>query len=161
MRFLSIWSLSNHFQTKVFPSIKSNKKIKIVSVLTNKKNHDFKNKDCFKDKKKIISKNNFSYVYISSVNSIHYNYSKFALENKINVLCEKPICLKIDQLYNLKKERAQIQNQINFLRQEKFELENEKIKLQTDYKYIEELAREKYRMAKKGEKVFKVIDQKK
>jgi len=103
MRFLSIWSLSNHFQTKVFPSIKSNKKIKIVSVLTNKKNHNFKNKNCFKDKKKIIAKNNFSYVYISSVNSIHYNYSKFALENKINVLCEKPICLKIDQLYSLKK----------------------------------------------------------
>ena len=65
------------------------------------------------------------------------------------------------QLYTLKKERAQIQNQINILRQEKIELENEKIKLQTDYKYIEELAREKYRMAKKGEKVFKVIDQKK
>ena len=64
------------------------------------------------------------------------------------------------QLYTLKKERAQIQNQINILRQEKIELENEKIKLQTDYKYIEELAREKYRMAKKGEKVFKVIDQK-
>ena len=64
------------------------------------------------------------------------------------------------QLYTLKKERAQIQNQINLLRKEKIELENEKIKLQTDYKYIEELAREKYRMAKKGEKVFKVIDQK-
>ncbi len=64
------------------------------------------------------------------------------------------------QLYTLKKERAQIQNQINVLRKEKIELENEKIKLQTDYKYIEELAREKYRMAKKGEKVFKVIDQK-
>ena len=65
------------------------------------------------------------------------------------------------QLYTLKKERAQIQNQINVLRKEKIELESEKIKLQTDYKYIEELAREKYRMAKKGEKVFKVIDQKK
>tara|TARA_B100001250_G_scaffold393651_1_gene396648 strand:- start:324 stop:677 length:354 start_codon:yes stop_codon:yes gene_type:complete len=64
------------------------------------------------------------------------------------------------QLYTLKKERAKIQNQINILRKEKIELENEKIKLQTDYKYIEELAREKYRMAKKGEKVFKVIDQK-
>ena len=64
------------------------------------------------------------------------------------------------QLYTLKKERAQIQNQINILRKEKIELEDEKIKLQTDYKYIEELAREKYRMAKKGEKVFKVIDQK-
>ena len=65
------------------------------------------------------------------------------------------------QLYTLKKERAQIQNQINILRKEKIELENEKIRLQSDYKYIEELAREKYRMAKKGEKVFKVIDKEK
>ena len=65
------------------------------------------------------------------------------------------------QLYTLKKERAQIQNQINILRKEKIELENEKVRLQSDYKYIEELAREKYRMAKKGEKVFKVIDQEK
>tara|TARA_B110000116_G_scaffold261354_1_gene265474 strand:- start:117 stop:473 length:357 start_codon:yes stop_codon:yes gene_type:complete len=66
----------------------------------------------------------------------------------------------LHQLYTLKKERGQIQKQINTLRQEKIKLEKEKIKLETDYKYIEELAREKYRMAKKGEKVFKVIDQK-
>ena len=34
MSLLSIWSLSNHFQTKVFPSIKSNKRIKIVSIIS-------------------------------------------------------------------------------------------------------------------------------
>ena len=62
------------------------------------------------------------------------------------------------QLYGLKKERAKIQTRINDLREEKQQLEGEKIKLKTDYKYIEELAREKYRMAKKGEKVFKVIE---
>ena len=37
-------------------------------------------------------------------------------------------------------------------------LEDEKTRLKTDFKYIEEMAREKYRMAKKGEKVFKVIE---
>ena len=65
------------------------------------------------------------------------------------------------QLYGLKKERAKIQTRINELREEKLQLEDEKIKLKTDYKYIEELAREKYRMAKKGEKVFKVIEKNK
>ena len=65
------------------------------------------------------------------------------------------------QLYTLKTERAQIQKQINSLREEKITLESEKTKLKSDYKYIEELAREKYRMAKKGEKVFKVIEEKK
>ena len=33
-----------------------------------------------------------------------------------------------------------------------------KTKLSNDPKYIEQLAREKFRMAKKGEKVFKVIE---
>jgi cell division protein FtsB len=37
-------------------------------------------------------------------------------------------------------------------------LEEEKTKLNNDPKYIEQLARERYRMAKKGEKVFKVIE---
>ena len=62
------------------------------------------------------------------------------------------------QLYILKKERGDIQDKINLLREEKMALENEKTKLQTDYKHIEELAREKYRMSKKGERVFKVIE---
>ena len=62
------------------------------------------------------------------------------------------------QLYILKKERSNIQEKINLLREEKMALEDEKIKLQTDYKHIEELAREKYRMSKKGERVFKVIE---
>jgi len=64
----------------------------------------------------------------------------------------------LNQLYQLKKQRKEIQKQINLLREEKIALENKKSKLTTDYKHIEELAREKYRMAKKGEKVFKVIE---
>ena len=64
-------------------------------------------------------------------------------------------------LYSLKKERAKTQTKINTLREEKIALESERTKLQTNDKYIEELARERYRMAKKGEKVFKVIDKKK
>ena len=103
MRSLSIWSLSNHFLTKVFPSIKSNKRIKIISILTNKKKNNFKIKNNYTDRKKIIADKNFDYVYISSINSLHYNYIKFALENNKNVICEKPICLKTKELYNLKK----------------------------------------------------------
>ena len=37
-------------------------------------------------------------------------------------------------------------------------LVSEKHRLENDIGYIEKLAREKYRMAKPGEKVFKVID---
>ena len=65
------------------------------------------------------------------------------------------------QLYILKKERNSIQEKINLLREEKIALEDEKTKLQTDNKHIEEIAREKYRMSKKGERVFKVIEKEK
>ena len=105
MYFISIWSLSNHFQKKVLPSIKLNKKIKIVSILTNKDKRDleFKDINLYNDKKKNFSNENFDYIYISSINSEHYKNCKYALENKKNVICEKPICLKKNQLNNLKK----------------------------------------------------------
>ena len=62
------------------------------------------------------------------------------------------------QLYLLRSEKARIQSTISSLRDKKQLLEEEKTKLNNDPKYIEQLAREKFRMAKKGEKVFKVIE---
>jgi len=64
------------------------------------------------------------------------------------------------QLYLLRSERSEIQATITALREHKQTLEAEKNKLTTDSKYIEQLAREKFRMAKRGEKVFKVIEKK-
>ena len=64
----------------------------------------------------------------------------------------------IYHLYTIKSERSKIQKEIDSLREKKLVLEDEKTRLKTDFKYIEEMAREKYRMAKKGEKVFKVIE---
>ena len=61
------------------------------------------------------------------------------------------------QLYKLKKERAEIQKHISQLRENREALISEKNRLENDLEYIEKLAREKYRMAKPGEKVFKVI----
>jgi len=61
------------------------------------------------------------------------------------------------QLYRLKSERENIQNYISELRQERESLKVEKNRLENDLEYIEKLAREKFRMVKKGEKIFKVI----
>jgi cell division protein FtsB len=66
----------------------------------------------------------------------------------------------IYQLYLLRSERSEIQATITAFREKKQTLEAEKNKLTTDSKYIEQLARERFRMAKKGEKVFKVIERK-
>ena len=62
------------------------------------------------------------------------------------------------ELYQLSKKRQQIQKEIVLLRQQKIDLEKEKSLLKNDKKHIEKLAREKYRMAKPNERIFKVID---
>ena len=62
------------------------------------------------------------------------------------------------ELYQLSKKRQQIQEEIVLLRQQRINLEKERSLLKNDKKHIEKLAREKYRMAKPNERIFKVID---
>lgn len=62
------------------------------------------------------------------------------------------------QLYHLRSERKATQLLIAELRKDQQVLEAEKTRLKTDSDYLEQLAREKYRMAKPGEKVFKVFE---
>ena len=62
------------------------------------------------------------------------------------------------ELYQLSKKRQQIQEEIVLLRQQRIDLEKEKSLLKNDKKHIEKLAREKYRMAKPNERIFKVIE---
>ena len=62
------------------------------------------------------------------------------------------------KLYKIKNERKLIQNKIANLRAEREILKNEKNKIENDLNYIEKIAREKYKMVKPGEKIFKVID---
>ena len=61
-------------------------------------------------------------------------------------------------LWSLKKEKLEIQNEINNLRNQIALLEKEEEKLKFDEKYIEKIAREKFKMVKPGERVFKVTD---
>ena len=98
----AIWSFSSHFQNKVLPSIKNNKNIKIKYILTKREDKNLKNIVWLKNKEELLKKN-INFTYISSVNSNHFKNMKFALLNKINVICEKPICLKISQFNELVK----------------------------------------------------------
>ena len=102
MKHLSIWSYSNHFENKVFPSIKSIKNLNITSILTNKK-IELKKISIFNNKKFFFKNDKSNFIYISSINSQHYEDCKLALINKKNVICEKPICLNKNQLLNLSK----------------------------------------------------------
>jgi len=62
-------------------------------------------------------------------------------------------------LWTLKKEKLEIQKEINDLRNQIAMLEKEEEKLKFDEKYIEKIAREKFKMVKPGERVFKVADE--
>lgn len=64
----------------------------------------------------------------------------------------------IYQLYDKKKEKEQLLDEIDRLREQQQKLLGERERLESDLEYIEQLAREKHRMAKPGEKVFKVIE---
>ena len=64
------------------------------------------------------------------------------------------------QLYKLKQERKKVQEHITQLRENREKLISEKNRLENDLDYIEKLARERFRMAKPGERVFKVIPKK-
>jgi cell division protein FtsB len=66
----------------------------------------------------------------------------------------------VHQLYRLRTERAAIQKQIAEMRIDRENSLEESARLKTDMDYIERLARERYRMAKKGERVFKVLPKK-
>ena len=65
------------------------------------------------------------------------------------------------QLYKLKRNRAKVQDQISQLRKERERVTVEKNRLENDIQYLEKLARERYRMVKPGEKVYKVIPENK
>ncbi|GIT10157.1 MAG: hypothetical protein CM1200mP31_3260 [Candidatus Neomarinimicrobiota bacterium] len=62
----------------------------------------------------------------------------------------------LKNLWKIKKEKLGIQQEINSLRQEIAELQKESEKLQFDEDYIEKIAREKLKMVRPGEKVFKI-----
>ena len=61
------------------------------------------------------------------------------------------------KLYKIKNQRKKIQNHITQLRVEREKRKNEKNKIENDLDYIEKIAREKYKMVKPGEKLFKVV----
>ena len=63
--------------------------------------------------------------------------------------------------YSLRKERIRIQYEIDELIQRETHLTEEINKIKSDDAYLEKIAREKFQMVKPGEKVFRVVDNRK
>lgn len=62
---------------------------------------------------------------------------------------------KLITFYN---EKENLVEEIQQLKNEKMELEKFKLELENDPKSIEKVAREKYKMKKKGERVYKIVE---
>ena len=62
------------------------------------------------------------------------------------------------KLYKIKQKRKITQANIIELREEKEKAISEKNKIENDLNHIEKIAREKYKMVKPGEKIFKVVE---
>ena len=63
--------------------------------------------------------------------------------------------------YQLRRERNQVQAEIERLIREEAVLTNELDRLINDKEYIKKIAQEKFYMVKPGEKIFRVIDRRK
>jgi cell division protein DivIC len=62
------------------------------------------------------------------------------------------------QLISFMKQKQDLENEIKVLETEKKQLEIEKEKIKNDPEYIEKIAREKYKMKKKDEKVYQIVE---
>ena len=63
------------------------------------------------------------------------------------------------QLYKFSMQKQDLENEIKILESEKNKLEEMKKKIETDPDYIEKIAREKYKMKKKEEKVYEIVEE--
>lgn len=63
------------------------------------------------------------------------------------------------QLYKFNKQKQDLENEIESLETEKTKLEKMKSSLESDPEYIEKIAREKYKMKKKEEKVYEIVEE--
>jgi cell division protein FtsL len=63
------------------------------------------------------------------------------------------------QLYKFTTQKKELKKEIINLESEKSDLEQVKNKIENDPEYIEKVAREKYKMKKKDEKVYEIMEE--
>ena len=59
--------------------------------------------------------------------------------------------------FGLQKQKRELVRQISELQKQQYELEQEIDRLTNNYRYIEKIVREKYKMGKNGDKIFLMI----
>ena len=108
--------------------------------------------------------------FMHRINTLNMRKNRKKIKNRLYVLILTLVLgflylvytdFGIKKLITVKKEKHNLQTQIQSLMNQQLAMQNEITKLKLDTIYIEQLAREKFLMVKPGEKVFKVMDSKK
>jgi len=113
-----ILGYSNLAIRKIIPAIKKLKKINFDIASKSKAEKNIGHDKWYRDYNKAINHSNADIVYISLVNSKHYSYAMKALNNKKNVIIDKPFSTNHKQTINLlnlaKKKRLLISQSLVF-----------------------------------------------
>ena len=99
-----------------------------------------------------IKKKNIKWIFVASSNDTHYEIVKKCVQNKINVFCEKPLCLsynKAKKLIELKKKYK-----VKLFVSDLYAFYSNKIKILVNKNYI---FRSKYVMGNDNEYLFRLM----
>jgi len=91
--------LGSHFIKNIYPALKNNNYIKFTSGFSPSKINQktFKGIKIFKDLDTFIKEKEIKYYYISNYTSLHYKTCLSLLKNHKNIICEKPLVLKLSE----------------------------------------------------------------
>lgn len=107
MKKIAIFGFGNHVKKNIIPAVLRSDKLEISFIVRRKLNNDVL--DGYQDIKfitldesfKIINHKNTNLIYISNPTSEHFKWSKQAILNNFNVLCEKPLTDSYKKTKNL------------------------------------------------------------
>ena len=95
---IGIIGSGDHFKKNIYPILINNSKIKIIGILSKKKN--YLNLKSYDDSE--FFKLDLDFVYIATPSLTHSKFIIKSLKKNINVICEKPFCKTIVQFKKIK-----------------------------------------------------------
>ena len=88
---------SNIFQRKIFPALSKIKNLKVELASMNHKVNNPRYDKTYDSYQKALNETTANIVYISLINSLHYNWAIKSLKQNKNLIIDKPMTLKLSQ----------------------------------------------------------------
>ncbi|GAA4496426.1 Gfo/Idh/MocA family oxidoreductase [Pseudaeromonas paramecii] len=103
MKKIAVIGCGNHVTKNILPVMEKLKwEIKYIVVRDVNKYHDLKQATALVDDISVVlTDDELDFIYIATPISTHYDYAKIALLHGRNVICEKPITIKSDEVEEL------------------------------------------------------------